>query len=697
MAGVDHTTDAYVKINGYGYPLIRHETDEELMPGGEVITNAIEGFAPSSVAGDATVVDQQVVAALVFSDFRPGEGFKFVDEAENIGGYQYGTLDTRYPNMAVLPPRIMDLGALPAAFGVNDPMHIFVSQIYNEQLLVWGENSNSIAVRPSSGVWVNRFFASGAGGCNGVCEFGATTFFATQNAVEYSDDPGTIPIAAGMVGSFSGPVVQDGKIYVWNQVDRKMYWTSTVALAKGVAAWTGVSVLAMPAAYTGFPAKMYATRNRANGPVIHLVFYSGRIISYDTQDDFWGVFYEPGQPQNVANSRADAAVWEQDRQVYLSVSGPGGTSALALTDDTTANVSPNKRGGLPTTRRYHITSWHSSLNYLYAFGGAPRAEDAIGMGPAAIPAVPGWIKAWNGEGWHPIAEGTGTTNTTGQIRAAGYAPNQPLWITTVAGVTKLWGAYVPDLGQLPYDVDGRNYAEGTYILRSAIVDAELENVDKTARHFTVFFEQQDGTPGIPANHTAQLWASWDGGAFAQVGATMTSLDTFPQRFPLPGPETVPFTPGAQAGIVWRFMQWEIRVTKNAGATASVTPIFRGLSLGYLRSPDIYNGFQFVVDLTRERFNGFKGGLFMGRGRRELRDKLIAMAAGAGAKYHYRIEWGWADDYNAVTGFGNRAGVIPAAEIRINTRENPGTGLGQYTVTGKDVSVKAVASAAVAPG
>jgi hypothetical protein len=46
------------------------------------------------------------------------------------------------------------------------------------------------------------------------------------------------------------------------------------------------------------------------------------------------------------------------------------------------------------------------------------------------------------------------------------------------------------------------------------------------------------------------------------------------------------------------------------------------------------------------------------------------------KLHYKVEWGT----------GNTRRTIKAAEVRINARENAGTGFGQYVVTGRDVSV-----------
>jgi len=702
MAAVqDHVQDAYIKINGFAFPVKDHEGEQELEPGSEVITNALEGFAPSTVAGDATVVDQQSVAVLAFTNFTPGQGFKFSDEAENIGGYAHGNLDTRYPNMAVLPPKRIDLGALPAGFVLNANPRIMYSQVYVDQLYVWNYASFGFAVRPASGVWINRALPAGHNALYGVVEFGGTTFGITDLGVISSPNPATTAWTAGWLGTFRGPVIHDNKLYLLNLTDGKMYW-STFALAGGAGAWANSSTATLIRNGSNENVfELYEFVNRANSPVIHITT-ERRIVAYD-DDDFFADFYRT-QGYQVTGLPAEAAVWEQDRQVYRAASAEGGTYVLALTDDTSSNVSVNKRGGLSPDRRPRIRNLSSSLNYLYAYGGFPEQEGFIGdtgFTPDAGLSLPwnvlGWVLAWNGEGWHVVAEGKGNTLATGRIFGVGYAPNQILWLAQSGGVDHLWTAYTPEFGNLPYDTDMRQYVEGTFYLRSAIIDANHENVDKTARHVTLYIEKQDNTPGLPTDHTAQFWASWNGGTFFQYGPTLTSADTFPYRIPFPGPNTTPLTLDQQQGIVWRQMQWEVRITKLPGAPMQSTPIFRGLGLGYVLSPDVFLGFQFVVDLTKERFKQYKGGTYKGYSRGFLRNKLYEMTQGAGAKNHYRIEWGWADQFDVASNFGQRKGIIPAAEIRLNTRENPGTGFGEYTITGKDVSVKAISSTPTTPG
>jgi hypothetical protein len=705
----NHTRDAYVRINNWAFPMKAHEGEEELEPGSEVITNALEGFAPSTVAGESGVVDQQSVAVLVFSDWQAGQGFKFSDEAENIGGYAYGNLNTLYPNMAVLPPKWVSLGDLPATWSMNGYSRIFYSQVHAEQLYLFNLRVyTEFAVRPSSGTWIKRNLPSPGTAIYGAVEYRGSLIMVIEGAILSSPNPATTAFTAGWVGNFRGPVVHDNKIYVLNLNDGKMYWTSSLATATGVAAWTNASTAIM---LWDSPSEsiyeLYEFINRTNTPVIHIVT-SSRIVAYD-DDDFFANFYKT-TGYNSSARFTWATVWEQDRQVYRATSNHGGTSVLALTDETISNVTPTKRGGLPIERRPGIHNLTSSLNYLYALGTGPSPENYIGnVATAPVHEYPaGYILAWNGEGWHVVIEGrNGSQAGTPPLNppysillGSGYAPNQVFWLEyktdNATYITNtVFTAYLPEFGSLPYEVDLRQYDEGTFFMRSALIDAGHENLYKTARHMTVLFERQNGMPGIPVNHTAELWASWDGGAWGQVGATMTSTDTFPKRFPLPG--TGNANDPSQVGIVWRSMQWEIRITKNVGADPFVTPIFRGLGLGYVLSPDVYLGFQFVIDLTKERFSQFKGGLFAGKSRRQLRDALYDMTQGAGAKHHYRVEWGWADDYDSVLNVGHREGIIRAAELRLNARENPGTGFGEYTVTGKDVSVKSLNAFVAAEG
>lgn len=78
----------FVKFDGDYFPLpLGDGAEEELYSTGEVVTSALEGFSPSVVAGDASVVDEQRIAVLSYADWSPGMGKKFSDEQDSLGGY----------------------------------------------------------------------------------------------------------------------------------------------------------------------------------------------------------------------------------------------------------------------------------------------------------------------------------------------------------------------------------------------------------------------------------------------------------------------------------------------------------------------------------------------------------------------------------------------------------------------------------
>jgi hypothetical protein len=680
MAGaLDPKVKAYFQIGDDKFPLPRPSGDEqELYPGGEIITNALEGFSPSLISGDSSVVDERRISVHPSSDWQAGQGYRFVDEQEGASGYAYGTLDTRYPNMAVLPPKPVDLGLLPSGANPSNIRFMYHPNIgtgagYLLALSVYVSLDGDNYYRDAAGVWQPMTVISGAVGST---LYGAT-FIPTASGIDdllIATNKGLFSVTTGGIfgawvtellttlGAF-GPVWHDEKVYFLNRDDYKMYWAAT--LSSTLADW---SVSSDPLQLRGGEnvIKLYEATNRNGVKSVHALT-TQRIVAYD-DDDFWVEVFD-NRPVDTNQYRSDAAVWRTDQVTYYTFGESGGSAVFQVTGNTFANVSPNKRGGYPLAQRRLIRHLSPGLNWLYALGAQTIDEDYIGIsgGPTA-PAVPGWVMAWNGNGWHTLAEGESSSEP---IVAVSYIQNQVLYLQYDSSVSRyrVYTLYVPEFGNLPYDDDARQYATGTFILRSGEIDNGLEDTDKTCRHFSVQFETQDGLPGMPEDHSAQLWVSFDGGAFAQYGATMTDLSEYPNIITLPSDSD-------QSGIPYKKFQWEIRVTKDVGADAFVTPILRWVNEAYTLSPDIYDGFQVTIDLSEERFDGVNRGRFFNKSRRYLLRKLREIAA---SKAHQTVRW------------GNETGLIreiPAAQLRINARENPGTNFGQYTVTGQDVSAPA---------
>jgi hypothetical protein len=665
---------AYIKIDGVFFPMPLPEGGEanteesELYPGGEVITSSLEGFSPSVVAGDATVVDESRIAVLSWADWSPGMGHKFTDEQDAIGGYAYGNLVTTYPNMAVLPPKQVDLGGMPSGYDESNmrwgrsgvmPNGLYGYSLHDDnRLLVWDGTTGA-------GAWVDHAMPGGATVIRGAAEYGGYLVITTDEGIVTTVDG--VSFTARWNSSFGasghyGPVVHDNNIYVVGALDNKLYWTNDPTTGSD---WANVSTDAIALMPDESIIELFEWKNRAGTRSVHILT-THRIIGFDDDDFFTDAFvfskYVVGDQQLIS-----ATVWDVDKAVYLSTYQVPGGLTWQLTNDAFANVDPNKQGGIPLAHRRSLGFLSAGLSKVYALGGPTSAEFYYGGGVGPTPtAVVGWIMAYTGAGWHPVAEGTGTGISA--IRSCSYIPNQVIFHRWDGSRFRVYTVYVPEGGALPYDVDHRSYPEGTYYLVSAETDAGLEETDKTARYFNIRIEKQDQTPGLATGHEAELWASWNGAAFAQVGPTLTAASTFPYRIPLPGP-----TDATQQGIVWQRMSWMVKLRKNVGAAANVTPILRGVALAYTRSPDLYDGFQATIDLSKDRFKGLNKGLFRGHDRAYLRNKLLSLT---GTKLHYTVVWG--------DGVTER--TIPAAEIRINGRENPGSGYGVWTITGRDVSV-----------
>lgn len=659
--------DPFVIIDGDFFPVERRSTrEEELYAGGEVITSALEGFSPSVVAGDATVVDEQRIASLVWSDWTPGMGHKFTDEQDSLGGYAYGNLVTYYPNMAVLPPKQIDLGGIPAGYDESNmrwgkstlmPNALYgYSKHDDNRLLVWDGTSGN-------GAWDDYAMPGGATVIRGVAEFGGYLVIATDEGIVTTVDGTTFVERwnSGLGASgFYGPVVHDNKIYVVSALDFKLYWTTDVTTT--ASPWPGGSAESLQLQPGEEIVDLFEWRNRAGTRSIHILT-TRRLIGYDDDDFFADAF--PIAPFTYGDQQlTSAGVSWLDQAIYLTTGDTPGAYVWQITNDAFTNVNPNKRGGFPRAQRRAVQFIAPSLSRIYALGGNFNGVEFYyggGSGPANV-AIPGWIMAYTGAGWHPVAEGAGTGLDA--LRSCSYIQNQVIFHRWDGSRFRVYTVYVPENGALPYDQDHRSYAEGTYYLVSAETDAALENTDKTARYFTVKIEKQDGTLGLAADHEAELWVSFDGAAFSQVGATATSATAFPWRIPLPGP-----TLADQEGVVWERLTWMIKLRKNPGAAANVTPILRAVILSYTRSPEIYDGFQFSIDLTRKRFDR----RFRGKDHAYLRDKLRALMGG---KTHPQVSWGE----------GANKRTIKAAELRINARENPASGFGVYLVTGRAVDV-----------
>lgn len=662
----------YVAITHLGaeylFPLVKNP--EELAGPGDIQTSTLESFSPSAVAGDPSLVSNELLATLIWSNWQRGMGTTRYREQEGTGSldsFAYATLDTRFEGMAILPPRRKSLGSLPRArAGVDflltyDPaVDGLGTEIY--RAIAWDTGTgaqaglsmlrfNSFGVSPA---WNDILLGGGATVVRQVVAYNGLYVAITDTAIYTS--PGTVTWTPRWVsaGGFRGLAVHDNKLYTIAEADKKLYWTLDPTTAS---AWANSSTDPLRLDPNERVVKIVEWKNRQDTRSL-FVLTEKRIVAFD-DDNYWADFFGKDQ---VAGSGADLSVWPQDKALYYAPAD-NGSNLLQFQNQTIANIGPNKRGGLAKALGRVVGRLRGNLNFLFGQGRDTLPIVTLGIGYSGPGDIYGQIMAFNGQGWHTLVEGASGDTIDGMA----LARDQVLFCRNRQYVETI---YVPDAPQPPTLINGPvEYATGTFFLESGSADAGMENIPKIARYWEIMVEGDDGTPGVPADHTvtfkvqynpAAAWVTLLSGANWHSGAT--------ERVPAVAPPTITDDRGVPFGEI----RWRIEITKGPGADVAVTPILRSVALYYLRAGDLIDGIQFQIDLSPNRIRELYGAQYSGKTPAMLRQVLQEIKT---SRYNPRIEYGPPN---------NRV-AIPAAELRIAQRESARSGVGQYIVTARNVS------------
>jgi len=670
--------EPHIKVVHKGEPMyypLAADAEDRTLGGGDISTSTLESFSPSSVAGDPSLVSNELLAVMLWSNFQRGMATVKYNEQEGTGSldsYAYATLDTRFEKMAILPPQRTSLGTL-----ANNPYlevdFLYAGRTATYKLVAWDTGLSS-QPRVSLGsmnnttgaiTWTSVAFPATAGGVAPVGILEVVRYngmlVATTDAAIYTSSNGGLTWTArwGSFDGFRGLAVHDNKLYTTRVSDRKLYWT----LDPTIAPWPNSSLDPLIAIGVGFDVviKIVEWKNRQDTRSLFILTAS-RIVAFD-DDNYWATFFATDQ---IGGFGADMNVWPQDKSLYFSPYD-NGANVMAFQNQTISNVSPNKRGGLSIGLARIIKRLRGNLNFLFAQGGATQRDQV--MGRPYVPGVDtyGQIMAYNGQGWHSLAEGTATD----PITSMALFKDTVIFTRNYRYVESM---HVPDAPQSPLYYDGDiRYAEGSFYIESADADAGLENIYKTARFFEVVIEGSNGSLGLPIGHTYSFeWRPDD--TVAWIPLAMNVGPGTGKYIRLPA--TTPTVSDAR-GVPFYRLRWKLTLTKSAGADATVTPILRSVGLYYLRAPDLIDGIQFAIDLSPNRVRSLYsavGARYNDKTVEMLKRNLMAMKR---SKYNPRIEYGPLRDRT----------IIPAAEIRVAARENPLTAMGQYVITARDVSTQ----------
>src|SRR6478609_3528158 len=98
----ENTADPYIVMvhqgTTYTFPITADE-DGRYFGGSDIQTSTLESFSSSAIAGDPTLVSNELLAVLLWSNFQGGMGTVKYEEQQGTGSldsYSYATLDTRF-------------------------------------------------------------------------------------------------------------------------------------------------------------------------------------------------------------------------------------------------------------------------------------------------------------------------------------------------------------------------------------------------------------------------------------------------------------------------------------------------------------------------------------------------------------------------------------------------------------------------
>lgn len=641
-------------------------------------TTPLEPFQASVVIGDDSLISDDRIAQAVFSDFRPGLGKRRYNEVDGLTGYGDGDLDTNDSGYVTLPHLPVAVNASGGALGAAWRTPAGVSRMvtgfgYDNDLTagatfscaLWIPDETALAVydRTLPGWRTGTGLGASTVPLAGLVRWGGLYVCCTQTTIYTSTDGYnfTARWVPGGTLQCKGLVEHDNKLYVVIQDFApagtiRLYWVATQAQLTVGTAWPASSLDAFPLQPNELVINIVDWKDKIDDRQI-FVITNFRIIAYNDAD-FWS-FFSSHYQYNLA-IRPAGFVNPRDDLLYTSFGGLN-KAVKVYNHQTIEDVGPWREGGFAAgaISDFSIVQMFGNSRWVFAFC---RSRNASGAGRV--------LRANDSFGWSTAVRATQadpadfdsavTNNLTGGFYFGDY-----LYVVMASGaVNRL---FFPDRGDLaPYNTDVV-YDAGPRWLYTAEFDAGHEDGWKLAKWWRILLETLTGAYSLGAGQEFLIKWQIDGGAWSSV-TTLTSASTFPATVYLP-------SFADQRGLPFRKLRFAYAL--DGGTTSTATPpLVRAVTLAYTREPDIYDGLQVVVDLSRERWDQLPNSLFYGLDRAALRNYLDTLKSGPGtAKRHYPVTIGWA-------GYQK---VYASCDVRVSGVEDPQDRYGHFSLTLREVT------------
>lgn len=662
----------FIQVGTVKFPLPKAPENQNFpgMDWGSMHLAPLEPFSPTTVAGDDSLISDDRVAQQVWSDMRAGIGLQEYTETQSLSGCQDSDLDISQPGIIVLPPRKVPIGgsgALSAAWAAHAPVYgirLDDGSVY--QWLLWNTTDSSLQIYNSSTDAWSALAVTGT--VTALCAYGGVYVVATTTSIYTINTAATIT-ARWAVGC-RGLCVHDNKLYTQRISDGKIYWTNPTELLAGTA-WSGVSAEAFAAEPGEVVVQLLEWKDATDARAVVLLT-DRRIMFYSDQD----YYVQFGPALGRSGGRPFGYVWIRDDNLYLT-NYPYSDTVTVFTQQSSDDVSPNKNGGIGVNQRFSISSLGGNLRTMFAFCPNVTGKALAGRTMRASEAF-GWSTLNRGkladpENWDSAV----VTPVTG-----GASGREQVLTVFANGTTEVQA--VPDRGDLAYNLDDGDYEQGPLWLVSAETDCGLEQLAKLAAWFRINAIRTDRQFGLPGGCELHFkyeingtgWRTFDiqypqdtyqVGLFL-IRSLVSSGNAWPLVLPLPD--------ASQAGVPFVRLRWAVGLKSTAGTPRRVTPIVRSVALHYERAPDIYDGIQVAVDLSKERFDQLEDQMFYGLDRYALRQELEKLKGGPGQPKTF---------WPVTIGYGGTEKFYAAMDVRLSGNVDPSTGFGVFTLTMRDVS------------
>lgn len=647
-----------VEVGGNGLPI-------------PVALQPTESFPQAIVFGDSTRRSAQDTAQIIWTDWTGGAGQYEYTETEGIVTYTDSTLDTRYQQSLVLPPRATPLGGAVAALGIGQRGRYLGYPTARH--ITWRAGTNPASTYdPTTDRWSSLFPTLGyttdvALAYGYTWALGPTALWRTTDGATWE----SVAVPGGG-GTFVALARYDNKLCVL-KVDAgttTLHVSVTPRAAAATVAWTAGGTFLVSDVTVGAnerPLALFVWRLPTNlgAPALwcrttHRLLYYEEEGGVNAWRDYRTTTHAPSRGFPVP-----VLVWGRTNNLYTTPRDRQ-QEVIEFTGNTEDRLGPNKRGGLPAGRRTQFYTLDANDHVLLACGDNYAAPGAYA--PDAPPATHGRVWAMGEtQGWHCVYA------TDGPVYGAWVGEGE-LCVATAAGILAL---PFPDEATIPRNaaVGTRAYQTGqTAWLETAWTDGGTPYVNKRALWVFVDARRPDDGAGLPGGTSLVLQYMTDRDPTWAALATLGPGDPFPAN--------VPFRPAdGRRSVGGKRIRFRIGM---ASGDPAATPNLATLALHFVRRPKRRYAYTCRVDL-RDDAPAFRNaaGTYNGHSAAALRAWLLGLVDNEG---------GGGDDPLVAFAYGGYGDpthptrrAVAQAELVVTPLEEAGSGLGRYTLTLRDLS------------